>query len=66
MPRRRVEAASDRLNWLDNQRIEARRDKVKAQRELDEAQELQRDAVLAVADARRRLDIARQQAGIDR
>lgn len=61
-----VEAASDRLNWLDNQRIEARRDKVKAQRELDEAQELQRDAVLAVADARRRLDIARQQAGIDR
>jgi hypothetical protein len=61
-----VEAANDRLTWLDTQRIEARRDKVKAQGHLSEAQERQHEAVVALADARRRLDIARQAAGPDR
>ena len=55
-----VEAAEDRLNWLDSQRIEARRAKVSAQAELAEAQAQQRDAVVAVADARRRLEIAQR------
>ena len=61
-----VEAANDRLTWLDSQRIEARRDKVKAQGYLADAQERQREAVVALADARRRLDIARQAAGPER
>jgi hypothetical protein len=61
-----VEAANDRLNSLDSQRMEARRDKVTAQQNLAEAQALQLDAVRAVADARRRLDIARQLAGVDK
>ncbi len=55
-----VEAAADRVNSLDTQRIEARRDKVTAQRYLAEAQSRQRDAVRALAEARRRLDAARQ------
>ena len=59
-----VEAAEDRLTWLDSQRIDARREKVSAQADLAEAQALQRDAVIAVADARRRLDLARQLAGL--
>jgi hypothetical protein len=54
-----VEAADDRLNSLDTKRIEARRDKVIAQRHLTEAKSRQRDAVNALADARRRLDAAR-------
>ena len=58
-----VEAAVDRLNSLDTQRIEARRDKVTAQRHLAEAKSRQRDTVSALADARRRLDVARQLAG---
>ena len=60
-----VEAADDRLSSLDTQRIEARRDRVTAQRYLAEAQSRQRDAVNALADARRRLDAARQLAGED-
>jgi hypothetical protein len=55
-----VEAAADRVNSLDTQRIEARRDKVTAQRYLAEAQARQRAAVNALADARRRVDAARQ------
>ena len=55
-----VEAAADRVNSLDTQRIEARRDRVTAQRYLAEAQARQRDAVSTLADARRRLDAARQ------
>lgn len=58
-----VEAADDALNELDSRRIEARRDKVTAQRHLAEALSRQRDAVNALADARRRLDAARQLAG---
>jgi hypothetical protein len=58
-----MDAAIDRLNSLDTQRIEARRDKVTAQRYLAEAQTRQRDAVNALADARRHLDVARQSAG---
>jgi hypothetical protein len=55
-----VEAAADRVNSLDTQRIEARRDRVAAQRYLAEAQARQRAAVNALADARRRVDAARQ------
>jgi hypothetical protein len=54
-----VEAAADRVSSLDTQRMEARRDKVTAQRYLAEAQSRQRAAVKALADARRRLDAAR-------
>jgi hypothetical protein len=54
-----VEAAADRLDSLDTQRIAARRDKVTAQRYLAEARSRQRAAVRALADARRRLDAAR-------
>ena len=57
-----VEAAEDALNELDSRRIEARRDKVTAQRHLAEAKSRQRDAVNALAAARRRLDVARQSA----
>jgi hypothetical protein len=60
-----MDAAIDRLNSLDTQRIEARRDKVTAQRYLAEAQSRQRDAVNALADARRRLDAVRQSADED-
>jgi chromosome segregation ATPase len=60
-----VEAAEDRLSSLDTQRIEARRDKVTAERYLTEAQSRQRDAVNALADARRRLDAARTLADSD-
>jgi hypothetical protein len=60
-----VEAAEDRVNSLDTQRIEARRDKVTAQRHLAEARSRQRDAVNALADARRRLDAVRPLAGTD-
>ena len=60
-----VEAAEDRLNSLDTQRIEARRDKVSAQRYLAEAQARQRDAVDVLAEARQRLDAARQSADGD-
>jgi hypothetical protein len=55
-----VEAAEDALNDLDSRRIEARRDKVTAQRHLAEARSQQRDAVNALAEARRRVEAARQ------
>jgi hypothetical protein len=60
-----VEAADDRLSSLDTKRIEARRDKVTAQRHLAEAQSRQRDAVKVLAEARRRLDAARRLADDD-
>jgi hypothetical protein len=60
-----VEAADDAVSSLDTKRIEARRDRVTAQRHLTEAQSRQRDAVNVVAEARRRLDAARQTAGRD-
>ena len=60
-----VEAAEDALNELDSRRIEARRDKVTAQRHLAEARSLQRDAVNALAAARRRVEAARQSVGED-
>src|SRR5829696_1147322 len=60
-----VEAADDRLSSLDTKRIEARRDKVTAQRHLAEAQSRQRDAVKVLAEARRRLDAARRLTGAD-
>jgi hypothetical protein len=55
-----VEAADDAVSSLDTKRIEARRDRVTAQRHLTEAQSRQRDAVNALAEARRRLDAAQQ------
>jgi hypothetical protein len=58
-----AEAAADRLDSLDTQRIEARRDRVTAQRYLAEAQARQRDAVSALAEARRRLDAVRNSTG---
>jgi len=60
-----LEAADDRVSSLDTMRMEARRDKVTAQRHLADALSRQRDAVNALADARRRLDAARQTAKTD-
>jgi len=60
-----LEAADDRVSSLDTMRMEARRDKVTAQRHLAEARSRQRDAVNALADARQRLDAARRTAGTD-
>jgi hypothetical protein len=60
-----VEAADDAVSSLDTKRIEARRDRVTAQRHLTEAQSRQRDAVNVLAEARRRLDAAQQTAGRD-
>ena len=48
-----MEAAEDMLSSLDAKRMEARRDKVTAHRHLAEARTRQRDAVNALADARR-------------
>ncbi|HEY6683463.1 MAG TPA: hypothetical protein VI030_10840, partial [Propionibacteriaceae bacterium] len=60
-----VEAADDVMSTLDTKRIEARRDRVTAQRHLAEAESRQRRAVSALADARERLDAARRTAGED-
>jgi len=60
-----VEAAEDHLSSLDTQRIEARRDRVTAERYLAETQSRQRDAVNTLAEARRRLDAARTLADSD-
>jgi hypothetical protein len=60
-----VEAADDAVSMLDTKRIEARRDKVTAQRHLTEAQARQRAAVNALAEARRLLDAARELSGKD-
>ena len=60
-----VAAADDVMSTLDTKRIEARRDRVTAQRHLAEAQSRQRRAVSALADARERLDAARRTAGED-
>jgi hypothetical protein len=51
-------AAADRLEWLEQQRMEARREKVTAERHVTEARAAQRAAVEAVANARRALDAA--------
>jgi hypothetical protein len=58
-----VDAADDMVSTLDTKRIEARRDRVTAQRHLAEAQFRQQEAVNALAEARRRLDAARRLAG---
>jgi hypothetical protein len=60
-----LEAADDAVSSLDTKRIEARRDRVTAQRHLAEAQSRQRDAVNTLAEARRRLDAAQQLEGTD-
>jgi hypothetical protein len=56
-----VEGAEGKLSLLNTQRMEARRDKVTAEAHLEETRSRQRDAVHALAEARRRLDIARRQ-----
>jgi hypothetical protein len=53
-----VESAADRIDWLDSQRIDARREKVTAEQRLALARTAQRDAIRAVTEARRRLDEA--------
>jgi hypothetical protein len=60
-----VEAADDAVSTLDTKRIEARRDRVTAQRYLAEAQSRQRDAVNVLAEARQRLDAAKRLSGRD-
>ena len=60
-----LEAADDAVSSLDSKRIEARRDRVTAQRHLADAQSRQRDAVDTLAEARRRLDAAQQLEGMD-
>jgi hypothetical protein len=60
-----LEAADDAVSTLDTKRIEARRDRVTAERHLAEAQSRQRDAVNALAEARRRLDAAKRLSGRD-
>jgi chromosome segregation ATPase len=60
-----VEAADDAVSSLDTKRIEARRDRVTAQRHLAEAQSRQRDAVNVLAEARQRLDAAKRLSGRD-
>lgn len=60
-----VEAAEDALSELDSRRMEARRDKVTAQRHLAEARSRQRHAVNALAESRRRFESARQAADRD-
>ncbi len=60
-----LEAADDAVSSLDTKRIEARRDRVTAQRHLADAQSRQRDAVDTLAEARRRLDAAQQLEGRD-
>jgi hypothetical protein len=60
-----LEAADDAVSSLDTKRIEARRDRVTAQRHLAEAQSRQRDAVDVLAEARRRLEAAQQLEGSD-
>jgi hypothetical protein len=60
-----LEAADDAVSSLDTERIEARRDRVTAQRHLAEAQSRQRDAVNVLAEARRRLEAAQQLEGSD-
>jgi len=52
-----AEAARDRLQWLDQQRMEARAGKATADRHLSEARSGQRAAIRAVAEARRLLEV---------
>jgi hypothetical protein len=51
-----LESAVDRIDWLDGQRMEARREKVAAQQRVAQARAAQQDAVRALAEARRKLD----------
>ncbi|MEP6527955.1 MAG: hypothetical protein ABJA86_12425, partial [Nocardioidaceae bacterium] len=54
-----AEAARDRLEWLDHQRMEARRERVTTERRLAEAQSAQHASAGAVAEARRVLEAAK-------
>lgn len=57
-----LEAAIDRLQWLEQQRLEAKAAKATAERHAAEARAAQRSAVRAVAEARRGLQDALQDA----
>ena len=59
-----VEAARDRLAWLDSQRMEARREKVAAERRLAEARSAQRAAIGTVGKARRELEAVESRLGL--
>jgi hypothetical protein len=50
-----LEAAGDRLRWLEQQRLEAKAAKATAERHVAEARSAQRSAVRALAEARRAL-----------
>jgi hypothetical protein len=53
-----VETVQDRLEWLDQQRIEIRRERVTAEHHLAMARAAQHDALRALADARRAVEAA--------
>jgi hypothetical protein len=61
-----VEAARDRLEWLDIQRMDARRETVTAEHRLAEARSAQQLAVRAVAAARQRVEAAESRLRPDR
>jgi len=52
-----MEAVKDRLEWLDQQRMQVRREKVTAEQDLAAARAAQRAALRAVTDARRALEV---------
>jgi len=53
-----MEAVKDRQDWLDEQRMQIRREKVAAEQDLAAARTAQRAALRALTDARRALEIA--------
>jgi len=63
-----MEAVKDRQEWLDEQRMQIRREKVAAEQDLAAARAAQRAALRALTDARRALEIAEKRLGspIDR
>ena len=56
-----MEAVNDRQEWLEQQRMHLRREKVAAEQDLAEARAAQRSALRAMIDARRALENAEEQ-----
>ncbi len=56
-----MEAVNDRREWLEQQRMRLRREKVAAEQDLAEARAAQRSALRAMIDARRALENAEEQ-----
>jgi hypothetical protein len=56
-----MEAVKDRQEWLEQQRMQMRREKVAAERDLDAARAAQRAALRAMIDARRALETVEEQ-----